>query len=107
MRVLPNAQAAIQVRRSSGTLPAMQQAFSSLIVKNQDYNPECVICHVTGFGYTGGFKRPDQSQDRANVQCEMCHGAGAEHAAQPAPGYGANFSAYLYKLPHQRQEPEL
>lgn len=64
-------------------------AFSSLIVKNQDYNPECVICHVTGFGYTGGFKRPDESQDRANVQCEMCHGAGAEHAAQPAPGYGA------------------
>ena len=65
-----------------------EQAFSSLIIKNQDYNPECVICHVTGFGYTGGFKRPDQSQDRANVQCEMCHGAGAEHAVQPASGYG-------------------
>jgi len=64
------------------------QAFSSLIIKNQDYNPECVICHVTGFGYTGGFKRPDESLDRANVQCEMCHGAGAEHAAQPAAGYG-------------------
>jgi hypothetical protein len=63
-------------------------AFSSLVGKKQDYNPECVICHVTGFGYTGGFKRPDESQDRANVQCEMCHGAGAEHAAQPAPGYG-------------------
>jgi 2',3'-cyclic-nucleotide 2'-phosphodiesterase (5'-nucleotidase family) len=64
-------------------------AFSTLIAKNQDYNPECVICHVTGFGYTGGFKRPDESQDRANIQCEMCHGAGAEHAAQPASGYGA------------------
>jgi 2',3'-cyclic-nucleotide 2'-phosphodiesterase (5'-nucleotidase family) len=64
-------------------------AFSSLITKNQDYNPECVACHVTGFGYTGGFERPDYSPEMANVQCEMCHGAGAEHAAQPAAGYGA------------------
>jgi len=63
-------------------------AFSSLVAKNQDYNPECVVCHVTGFGYLGGFKRPDESRDRVNVQCEMCHGAGAEHAAHPAAGYG-------------------
>jgi len=64
-------------------------AFSSLTAKNQDYNPECVVCHVTGFGYLGGFKRPDHSPEMANVQCEMCHGAGAEHAAHPAAGYGA------------------
>lgn len=64
-------------------------AFSSLIAKNQDYNPECIVCHVTGFGYLGGFKRPDYSPGMADVQCEMCHGAGAEHAAHPAAGYGA------------------
>jgi 2',3'-cyclic-nucleotide 2'-phosphodiesterase (5'-nucleotidase family) len=64
-------------------------AFSSLAAKNQDYNPECVVCHVTGFGYLGGFKRPDYSPEMADVQCEMCHGAGAEHAAHPATGYGA------------------
>ena len=63
-------------------------AFNSLAVNNQDYNPECVSCHVTGFGYVGGFKRPDHTPEMADVQCEMCHGAGAEHAANPQPGYG-------------------
>jgi len=64
------------------------KAFDSLTIKNQDYNPECVSCHVTGFGYVGGFKRPDYTPEMADVQCEMCHGAGGEHAANPQPGYG-------------------
>jgi hypothetical protein len=63
-------------------------AYRSLIAGNQDYNPECITCHVTGFGYTGGFKRPGYSPEMADVQCEMCHGAGAEHAKHPAAGYG-------------------
>jgi 2',3'-cyclic-nucleotide 2'-phosphodiesterase (5'-nucleotidase family) len=64
------------------------EAFNSLIAKYQDYNPECVPCHVNGFGYIGGFKRPDYTPEMADVQCEMCHGAGGEHAASPQPGYG-------------------
>jgi 2',3'-cyclic-nucleotide 2'-phosphodiesterase (5'-nucleotidase family) len=63
-------------------------AFNSLVVNNQDYNPECVSCHVTGFGYIGGFLRPDHTPEMTGVQCEMCHGAGAEHAANPQPGFG-------------------
>jgi hypothetical protein len=57
-------------------------------VNNQDYNPECVSCHVTGFGYIGGFLRPDHTPEMTGVQCEMCHVAGAEHAAYPQPGFG-------------------
>jgi 2',3'-cyclic-nucleotide 2'-phosphodiesterase (5'-nucleotidase family) len=64
------------------------KAFTSLTAKSQDYNPECVGCHVTGFGYIGGFVRPDHTPEMSDVQCEMCHGAGAEHAASPQPGYG-------------------
>jgi 2',3'-cyclic-nucleotide 2'-phosphodiesterase (5'-nucleotidase family) len=64
------------------------RAFSSLTAKNQDYNPECVSCHVTGFGYVGGFRRPDYTPEMADVQCEMCHGAGGDHAANPQPGFG-------------------
>jgi 2',3'-cyclic-nucleotide 2'-phosphodiesterase (5'-nucleotidase family) len=63
-------------------------AFNSLTAKTQDYNPECVGCHVTGFGYIGGFQRPDYTPKMADVQCEMCHGAGGEHAAKPQPGFG-------------------
>lgn len=55
-------------------------AFASLKGRNQDYNPECIPCHTTGFGYTGGFETPDRTSEMAGVQCEMCHGAGAEHS---------------------------
>jgi hypothetical protein len=54
-------------------------AMPSLEATGQDYNPECVDCHVTGFNYTGGFKRPDLTPEMADVQCEVCHGASQDH----------------------------
>jgi hypothetical protein len=56
------------------------KAFAALdSTKKQDQDPKCVKCHVTGFekgGYalgkpaTAGFK---------GVQCEACHGPGADY----------------------------
>lgn len=48
--------------------------------------PECVACHVTGYG-EGGFVPdaqnpavlPATSPSLANVQCEACHGVGTRH----------------------------
>ena len=55
------------------------EAFATLKKRSQDYIPECIPCHTTGFGYTGGFVTPDLTSEMEGVQCEMCHGAGAEH----------------------------
>ncbi len=64
------------------------KAIDSLEQSGQDYNPECVYCHVNGFGFTGGFERPDSSPEKANVQCEMCHGAGGKHLEDTGEPYG-------------------
>ncbi len=63
-------------------------AFTSLAKKNQDFNPECIPCHVTGFGYIGGFMSPDATPALGGVQCEMCHGAAGEHLEKPSEQYG-------------------
>lgn len=55
-------------------------ALASLKRKRQEQNPECIRCHVTGYGDSGGY-RPGASKgaDLGNVQCEACHGFGREH----------------------------
>lgn len=63
-------------------------AFDELVAKNQDYNPECIPCHTTGFGYTGGFIMPGLTSEMEGVQCEMCHGAGGEHLEDQSLPYG-------------------
>lgn len=63
-------------------------AFEKLVAKNQDYNPECIPCHTSGFGYTGGFIMPGLTAEMEGVQCEMCHGAGGEHLEDQSLPYG-------------------
>ncbi len=48
----------------------------------QDFtnNPECVRCHVTGFGQPGGFISMEQTPEMASIQCEACHGPGSIYA---------------------------
>ena len=58
---------------------AHARAFTTLTARSQDYNPECIPCHTTGFSYTGGFIMPDRTSEMEGVQCEMCHGAGGDH----------------------------
>lgn len=47
--------------------------------KDYSADPECVRCHVTGFGKEGGFVSIEDTPDLANVGCEMCHGAGGTY----------------------------
>ena len=49
----------------------------------QDRNPDCLKCHVVGWGYTGGFQSIDKSPHLAGNGCENCHGPGSGHAADP------------------------
>jgi len=41
---------------------------------------ECTTCHVTGFGFEGGFVDMKRSAHLAEVGCEACHGVGERHA---------------------------
>ena len=47
----------------------------------------CVSCHVVGFGSEYGYHVGQPENPLGNVQCEVCHGPGAEHAQHPS---GAN-----------------
>lgn len=42
--------------------------------------PDCVGCHVVGYGERTGFLGMDHTPDLAAVGCESCHGAGSAHA---------------------------
>ncbi len=48
---------------------------------NKDYttDPECVRCHVTGYGKEGGFVDIETTPDLVGTGCEMCHGAGGTY----------------------------
>jgi len=65
-------------------------AFTALTLESQDYNPECIPCHTTGFSYTGGFIMPDLTFQMGGVQCEMCHGAGGDHVTNESVPLGIN-----------------
>ena len=58
-------------------------AFNRLLQKQKHYQPDCVTCHTTGFGYPTGFRIGKDARRLTNVQCEVCHGPGEQHARRP------------------------
>ena len=58
-------------------------AYQTLLKKERYFDPSCVSCHTTGFGYTTGFQIGDQHSTLKGVQCETCHGPGKQHAGNP------------------------
>ncbi len=57
-------------------------AYASLEDAGRETDPECIGCHVTGYGFRGGFVA-GQKPARLNVGCEECHGPGEGHAQSP------------------------
>ena len=41
--------------------------------------PDCVGCHVVGYGQKSGFVTFEKTEHLANVGCERCHGPGLDH----------------------------
>lgn len=54
-------------------------ALATLKKVGSDRDPECVICHVIGLGFEGGFVNEAKTPQLADVGCENCHGPGSEH----------------------------
>ena len=58
-------------------------AYKTLLDAHRHYQPHCVVCHVVGFRTRTGYHLGDPEEPLANVQCEVCHGPGGEHAEDP------------------------
>ena len=71
---------------------AHAQALEVLVGRGRAHDPECVVCHATGFERTpggefiagvGGFRTPASTPEFGGVGCEACHGAGGSHVEEP------------------------
>jgi hypothetical protein len=54
-------------------------ALATLKKVGSDRDPECVLCHVIGMEYEGGFVTEEKTPHLADVGCENCHGPGSAH----------------------------
>ncbi len=63
---------------------AHANAFKTLLDVHRHYQPRCVVCHVVGYGTPAGYRIGDRGDKLVNVQCEVCHGPGGRHVAQPS-----------------------
>jgi hypothetical protein len=76
-------------------LTAHAAAYETLVRHGADRNPECVGCHVVGFGKPGGYDLARPARELEGVGCETCHGRGGPHLSPGhAPG-GSYESACL------------
>jgi len=57
------------------------QAWKTLVDRGQQFDYECIGCHVTGFDKPGGSNLAHNDNLR-DVQCEVCHGPASIHVAK-------------------------
>jgi hypothetical protein len=58
------------------------RAYATLADQFKEFNLDCVSCHVTGYEKPGG-STVTHVEKLTNVQCEVCHGPGSKHVADP------------------------
>lgn len=59
------------------------KAWAVLSMRGKTKDPECLKCHVTGYGQPGGFVSDEATPHLRYKQCEACHGAGLAHVNNP------------------------
>ncbi len=59
---------------------AHARAFETLKKQGDGENPDCLGCHVTGYGRRGFVpSSPERAKELGGVGCEACHGPGKGH----------------------------
>ncbi|PIP39130.1 MAG: hypothetical protein COX19_08795 [Desulfobacterales bacterium CG23_combo_of_CG06-09_8_20_14_all_51_8] len=60
-------------------------AMGSLVGKSRQNDPDCLSCHVTGMEKQSfpGILQVKEDNLMVGVQCEACHGPGADHSKDP------------------------
>jgi hypothetical protein len=77
-------------------------AWETLAEKDRG-RPECLRCHVTGYGKPGGYASEKETAGLTGVQCEACHGPGSAHAeAAKVEEDEAKIDALIDKSPGAR-----
>jgi Cytochrome c554 and c-prime len=61
-------------------------AMNTLLNAQRHYVPNCLSCHVTGYGHASGFQEFPGEEDMSNVGCETCHGPGEAHILDSKAG---------------------
>lgn len=64
------------------------RAIESLKSTKQEFDPECISCHVTGLTTRNGYINYKETPELSSVQCEACHGPALEHTRSPEAGFG-------------------
>ena len=105
-------------------------AFNTLLTVGRQFYPECVSCHVTGFGYETGYRiNTPERNHLAEVGCETCHGPGKKHVNTPlaenirgevpericaschnaehSPGFEQIVEQLMPEVDHSRKQPNL
>ncbi|NLD36987.1 MAG: hypothetical protein GX654_08965 [Desulfatiglans sp.] len=59
------------------------KAFQTLVNKERQFNPDCLVCHTTRFEEAGGFTMKAQQKELRDIQCENCHGDRTAHLTDP------------------------
>jgi len=55
------------------------EAYTTLVVKNRQFNGDCLPCHVTGSEYSDPAQLVSLAPELTGVGCEACHGPGQAH----------------------------
>ncbi len=104
-------------------------AFNTLLKAQKHFHPDCVSCHVVGFGYETGYAIQEDQHHFRNVGCETCHGPGGKHIAKPSrqnirgevengiclechnqkhsPAFESRFEVALPKVDHSQEVPDI
>ncbi len=82
------------------------RAYAALQKANKSFDPECLVCHTTGFGQPGGFISEIDTPELQNVQCEMCHGPRLEHSRNPQGGFAGEAKAACGRCHVKKHSPK-
>jgi len=64
-------------------------AYDTLEAKGQQFNVQCLPCHITGPATQTGREMLALAHDLRQVSCESCHGPGRAHTIQPTAAKAA------------------
>ena len=74
---------AYTIWKDSGHAHAYQKLVDAKNPSLRQYDPECIVCHMAGYGNLTGYVDEKQTPGLKNVDCEACHGPGSLHKEDP------------------------
>lgn len=81
------------------------KAFETLEENEDQFDPECIKCHVVGFDYSAGFVSLDETPDLKGVGCESCHGYGSAHILDTSIPYNTVYKTECIKCHDSENSP--